>query len=423
MSRLSRFIASVGRHLGGTPKGAVEVLNNRQALGWAVGADGERLAIEAWLGETRLGAGLAEADRPDLAAAGLGDGRHGFAIAFARHLSDMELARVRIVAESGQELPQISGAIRPMGMIALGDLPAPPPGAPRPRSPFGGLWTDTDEALSQLDDKRRQGLVDADDHALLRGWIEDGYAILPGAVPADLCDRVIEDAERAARGEIALYREMASSDGGLIAAAGERRGKLIDLYVKSAAAREAITHPRIARFLNLIFARPALAFQSLYFEYGSEQRLHQDTAFVPVSAPLELAASWIALEDIAEGAGELVYVPGSQRIPDFLFDGAFRQMPAGSVEEEAFHSHIDAEVARLGLASRRFLARKGDVLIWSADLAHGGSPIRGGADRPTRRSLVAHYCPLDRRPAYLINPASVTRHRPDIATVYAPRPY
>jgi ectoine hydroxylase-related dioxygenase (phytanoyl-CoA dioxygenase family) len=36
-------------------------------------------------------------------------------------------------------------------------------------------------------------------------------------------------------------------------------------------------------------------------------------------------------------------------------------------------------------------AQKGDVLIWSADLALGGSKNpRAGV---TRRSLVSHYCP------------------------------
>ena len=42
--------------------------------------------------------------------------------------------------------------------------------------------------------------------------------------------------------------------------------------------------------------------------------------------------------------------------------------------------------------------RKGDVLIWSADLAHGGSPV---TDRSlTRKSLVGHYCPKRVEPFY-----------------------
>ena len=41
--------------------------------------------------------------------------------------------------------------------------------------------------------------------------------------------------------------------------------------------------------------------------------------------------------------------------------------------------------------------RPGDV-IWSADLAHGGSEYSDAST--TRRSLVTHYCPADTHPMY-----------------------
>jgi glycosyltransferase involved in cell wall biosynthesis len=51
-----------------------------------------------------------------------------------------------------------------------------------------------------------------------------------------------------------------------------------------------------------------------------------------------------------------------------------------------------------GHERRRFLPRKGDALIWSADLAHGGSPVAD--DALTRKSLVCHYSPADVRPYF-----------------------
>ena len=51
----------------------------------------------------------------------------------------------------------------------------------------------------------------------------------------------------------------------------------------------------------------------------------------------------------------------------------------------------------MGLERRAFRPRKGDVLLWSADLAHGGSPVKRNV---TRRSIVTHYCPVDRNPIY-----------------------
>jgi hypothetical protein len=45
-----------------------------------------------------------------------------------------------------------------------------------------------------------------------------------------------------------------------------------------------------------------------------------------------------------------------------------------------------------GLKTEKFMAKKGDVLIWHADLMHGGAPIQDAGR--TRKSLVAHFMPL-----------------------------
>ena len=49
--------------------------------------------------------------------------------------------------------------------------------------------------------------------------------------------------------------------------------------------------------------------------------MHQDTAYVVTSSPLELAAAWIALEDVTPGSGELMYYRGSHRLPEYAFAG------------------------------------------------------------------------------------------------------
>jgi len=40
--------------------------------------------------------------------------------------------------------------------------------------------------------------------------------------------------------------------------------------------------------------------------------------------PVELLASWNALEDIQPGSGELVYYPKSHLFPEFLFDDKYK---------------------------------------------------------------------------------------------------
>ena len=44
-----------------------------------------------------------------------------------------------------------------------------------------------------------------------------------------------------------------------------------------------------------------------------------------------------------------------------------------------------------------FAAKRGDVLIWHADLVHGGNPVSRSI---TRKSVVTHYCPKRLAPLF-----------------------
>lgn len=269
-------------------------------------------------------------------------------------------------------------------------------------SRHGGLWTDRIGAEETVAARARSGELSARDAELLAAWMRDGYVILPGAVPASLLDGVVAEVDAQwARLDPGALIEL---DGVVHPMRTELRAKhykLLDLYARSRVALEAALAPAIVAFLRLVFERDVLLFQSLSFERGSGDPVHQDSAYVVVSSPLEFAAAWIALEDVRAGSGELEYYRGSHRLPEHHFRGGLRNWnrSRNSIEErtsylEALHTRSRAG----GLPLDRFLARKGDVLVWSADLAHGGSAIR---DRSlSRKSLVCHYCPAGVRPHY-----------------------
>lgn len=164
---------------------------------------------------------------------------------------------------------------------------------------------------------------------------------------------------------------------------------------------KALFSKKIERFLKLLFEDAPLLFQPLSFEYGSQQGIHQDTAYVVVDSPMELAASWIALEDVVEGGGELQFHDGSHRLPEYKFSGEFKHFNGQQYDASEHQEWVDAlhQGSRLReLALKKFLLKLGNALIWRADLAHGGSPIVKPAT--TRRSLVGHYCPSPRSPLY-----------------------
>jgi phytanoyl-CoA hydroxylase len=262
---------------------------------------------------------------------------------------------------------------------------------------FGELWIDQEEAL-------RAGLETAP-HDLtprLTEFIENGYTIFSRAVSEEAIDRVAADLQRIdEHGD----RYILKKAGVYLDPVGhgplDVGDRVIDLYGASAAAREAIFRPDIVRFLNLIFGEPPIAMQSLNFEYGSQQAIHQDTAYVVSSKPLGLAATWLALEDVEEGAGELIYYRGSHRFEHFLFNGqekSWSQQRDGTERHKEFLTQLHTQAKQRAATLDRFLAKKGDILVWHADLAHGGAPIT----RPgrTRRSLVTHFCPFSVKPGY-----------------------
>ena len=86
-------------------------------------------------------------------------------------------------------------------------------------------------------------------------------------------------------------------------------------------------------------------------------------------------------------AGPLRYFPESNHIDPYRFsDGT---MHVSEPEMPRWCDYMAEEVDRRGLQEERFLARKGDLFIWSALLLHGGSEIVDPA--LTRQSLVTHY--------------------------------
>jgi ectoine hydroxylase-related dioxygenase (phytanoyl-CoA dioxygenase family) len=302
--------------------------------------------------------------------------------------------------------PELAGLEPPLPTPRGRDPHRDPSEIPSFASRFGGLWTDLTNAKELALGKLELGFIDESEHRALEFWIDHGYVVLRGAVSDELIAALNRDIEsvwknghtsawiNAIEGGRGVTRPLEASDhekvDGIV--------KLIDIYDYLESARRVMFAPAIVRFLDLVFERPSMAHQSLSFYRGSKQPFHQDTAFVRVSSPLELAASWVALEDVSEGSGELQYYPGSHRFDEFLFEGKHKWFPPGNQELGHYYEQLDAQAQERGIEAQTFLPRRGDALIWSADFAHGGSNYSDSSK--TRRSLVTHYCPANVYPMY-----------------------
>ncbi len=282
--------------------------------------------------------------------------------------------------------------------------------APRPDNPagfasrFGGFWVDQGNARDLIKGRLDLGRITEAQAELLEQWIAKGYVILPEALPADLVEHAAETLRQAYAGKIDGLLFECPKVGGYNPVAWDEAvqsnpAKALDLHWLSQEVRDLIFAHPIRRFLELVFERRAMAAQSLTFLRGSAQGYHQDTLYVPFSLPTQFIASWIALEDVQPGGGELTYFTGSHRLPEKLFADRYktlwdaqRMLRRNSLREQmqSYSADLESASRRANLTADRFMAKKGDVLLWHSDLAHGGLPISNSA---TRSSVVTHYCP------------------------------
>ena len=151
------------------------------------------------------------------------------------------------------------------------------------------------------------------------------------------------------------------------------------------------TNVRICDMLSVLWGRRAFPFQTLNFPVGTQQAPHSDAVHFSSLPERFMCGVWVAFEDISADAGPLAYYPGSHRWPcltnvligrtDQRADGRSAQAPF----ERAWQAMIDAH----GTRPETFLARKGQALIWAANLLHGGSLQNDPT--LTRWSQVTHY--------------------------------
>lgn len=278
--------------------------------------------------------------------------------------------------------------------------------SPAGTAQFTTMWTDAPDAMDILDASFEAGVITEAEQRDLAFFIEHGWLIWRNAIPDALIDRFAADIHNHHRSPgmfpVTDHRHGSQSvklSGGV----PDRFESLFDLYVNLRSSREVCLFPRIARFLSIIFEARPLAFQQLLFQRSNEHKLHQDTSVVAVEEPMLLAATWIALEDVVEGSGELAFYDASHRIPHYLFKGGTKRFNP-DVDDRSVYCASLAEACR-DLRYERFMARKGDVFFWTADLVHLSHP-RTLPEETSRLSCVTHYCPDTTTPFWF-------RRRPD----------
>ena len=262
------------------------------------------------------------------------------------------------------------------------------------------LWTDTPYAMQRVAGLFEAREITRDERDDLTHFIEHGWLVWPGAIEHDLIDKFAADItghhKHPGKFLTTSHRDN-KTNLKLSGSTPNRFESLFDLYVNLASARDVCLHPRITRFLSLVFDTKPVACQQLLFQRSNSHRVHQDTSVVAVEDPMLLAATWIALEDVQEGSGELAFYDRSHRLPHYLFKDGTKRINFAEDDNDLYVNELDAACRRRSMTYERFLAKKGDVFFWTADLVHRSHP-RTLPDDTSRLSCVTHYHPTTTTP-------------------------
>ena len=214
-------------------------------------------------------------------------------------------------------------------------------------------------------------------NALQKMYEKDGFLIVQSGLPeSDL------DAARDAHGPLQPAEYHYNPQG----------KRVFEAWKTSQAVRDIAYAPAILAHLRELFGEEPRPNQTINFDRGSNQPLHQDGIhFQTWPSQGGMVGVWVALEDMDGDNGPLCYVPGSHKMG---FKGwqalGFQQCKVG--EQFAQYHLYEKWAEAVGKAwggKHPFLCQKGEAFIWGLDLLHGGWPVKDPAR--TRHSQVTHY--------------------------------
>jgi len=218
--------------------------------------------------------------------------------------------------------------------------------------------------------------LDPETAEMVRNYSEQGYVIIDPQISDELIDRAVAqikpDFEK------------------------RKTNRLQDAWQDHDAIKEIATAPRVMEILQILYRRKPIPFQTLNFSTGSQQRTHSDSIHFNSVPERYLAGVWIALEDVHDGNGPLHYYPASHRLPFYdLSILGMKGSTSSSIEDMLANYYIRYEDFIEQLVSQKHLdkkvlnLKKGQALIWSANLLHGGEKIT--IPGSTRYTQVNHF--------------------------------
>jgi Phytanoyl-CoA dioxygenase (PhyH) len=163
--------------------------------------------------------------------------------------------------------------------------------------------------------------------------------------------------------------------------------RILDAWKISDNVKTIALNPRMHAILESLYGRKPLPFQTLNFPFGTNQKAHSDTIHFNSKPPGFMCGVWVAFEDIDMDNGPLFYYPGSHKLPEVTMQ------EVGTIADHSHYDEYEAYIGKVieehGLEPRYGLVKKGQAIIWSANILHGGFQQKD-MER-SRHSQVTHF--------------------------------
>ena len=172
----------------------------------------------------------------------------------------------------------------------------------------------------------------------------------------------------------------------------DKESRVQDAWSYIPEVKDLACHPEVIKWLEILYRRRPIPFQTLNFKMGTQQATHSDLVHFNSFPERFMAGVWMALEDTDENNGALHYYPKSHKLPVFELHDIGIKASSFKMQNEQYkqYEHFVQKLMKdSGLEKKTVPMKKGQVLIWAANLFHGGDPIKDLSR--TRHSQVTHF--------------------------------
>ena len=170
--------------------------------------------------------------------------------------------------------------------------------------------------------------------------------------------------------------------------------RLFQLWKNSDSIHNLASNEKIINTLQMLYNRKPFPFSTINFTNPTGQPLHSDTIHFNSYPKGWMVGVWVAFEDCDKSNGTLRVVKGSHKWGEYDYNSLNIAHPdqRDNGEKDSYRDY-DQFIRRLvetkGAKETAVKIKKGQAIIWAANLLHGGCYVED--DSVSRKSQAIHY--------------------------------